>query len=831
MKNTRRVYNWIGLTVSVLVAIILPIVYFAVSYSYLKSAIETEADVNASIISGVISANPDLWRYEKMRLEDLLAQRSDTTQNETRRILDINHAIVAESVNKLTSPVISQSYDLQDAGVVVGSIEISRSLFPIILITGMIALVGISFGATIYFLLWKLAFNRIILAEQQRRNFIDKIIESSPHAVMVLDPVGTITRTNSICTEISGQKEEELVEQQFIRLFTANDTPSVETHLREVTSATTAMAKFAAKILQKNGTVLDIAFGISPLVLEGHVVNLLVTGEDITERKKAQQDLKHYADELSHQVIENQAKEESLRESEQKFRAVFDQNFHLAGMLDLNGKITDINSTALKLIGADPSDVLYKDFWDTPWWSHSPELQEKLRQAIRDAANGTYVNFEATHLDEDGSIHFIDFSLRPITDETGTVLFLVPEGRDITERKNAEEERLSLERQLLHSQKLESLGILSGGIAHDFNNLLQAILGNLDIAIKRLPEGSVAVQKIINAINASNQAAKLTNMMLAYSGKGNFVIKKMSLTELVQKNATMLSAAISKSVTLNLQLDDNLPLNIADEGQVQQIVMNLITNASEAIGEENGSITLSTGVTYFDQTTLNGSRLEEKLTPGHYVWIESSDTGCGMDEHTLHKLFDPFFTTKFTGRGLGMSAVLGIIRAHKGALLVKSTPAVGTSIKVLLPLAELTEENMFTSDTVRDLSKTVSSPSGTILVVDDEEFVRDVCAAMLTEIGYETIMASSGKQAMSIFREQQDRIDLVVLDKSMPHMDGVAVFHELRNIRKDIKVVLASGFSDQEILERFNGLDLNGFIQKPFDMRSFGNEVQRVMEN
>ncbi len=657
MKNTRRVYNWIGLTVSVLVAMILPILYFAVSYSYLKSAIETEADVNASIISGVISANPDLWRYEKMRLEDLLTQRSDTTQNETRRILDIKHAIVAESVHKLTSPVVSRSYDLQDAGVVVGSIEISRSLFPILLVTGMIALVGISLGATIYFLLWKLAFNRIILAEQQRRNFIDKIIESSPHAVMVLDLVGTITRTNLICSEISGQKEEELVGQQFTRLFTANDTPSVETHLREVTSATTAMAKFAAKIIQRNGTVLDIAFGISPFVLEDQVVNLLVTGEDITERKKAQQDLKLYADELSHQVIENQKKEESLHESEQKFRAVFDQNFHLAGMLDLNGKITDINSTALKLIDADPSDVLYENFWDTPWWSHSPELQEQLRQAIRDAANGTSVNFETTHLDKDRNTHFIDFSLRPITDETGTVLFLVPEGRDITERKKAEEERLSLERQLLHSQKLESLGILSGGIAHDFNNLLQAILGNLDIAIKRLPEDSVAVQKIINAINASNQAAKLTNMMLAYSGKGNFVIKKMSLTELVQKNATMLSAAISKSVTLNLQLDENLPLNTADEGQVQQIVMNLITNASEAIGDENGSITLSTGVTDFDQTTLNGSRLEEKLTPGHYVWIESSDTGCGMDEHTLHKLFDPFFTTKFTGRGLGMSAV------------------------------------------------------------------------------------------------------------------------------------------------------------------------------
>jgi PAS domain S-box-containing protein len=377
-----------------------------------------------------------------------------------------------------------------------------------------------------------------------------------------------------------------------------------------------------------------------------------------------------------------------LRTSEEKFKAFFEQGYYLAGLMDLAGVLTDVNDTALQLVAARKDDVIGKPFWETPWWRHSQELQEKLRRAVKSAAEGSYIAFEVTHPAPDGTLRHIDFSLRPVKDQSGTVIFLVPEGRDITDSKKAEKERLNLERKLLHTQKLESLGVLSGGIAHDFNNLLQAILGNLDLALMRLPQEAAGRKNIDQAIKAAHHAAKLTNMMLAYSGKGLFIIKPLNLTDLVEENAAMLEAAIPKSITLEQCLDRDIPPISADAGQLQQVIMNLITNAAEAIGDQGGKIQLSTGVKEFDQATLNSSRLEEKQAAGRYAWLKVCDNGCGMDDKTLQKLFDPFFTTKFTGRGLGMSAVLGILRAHKGAFLVESHENIGTTIQVLFPIAD-----------------------------------------------------------------------------------------------------------------------------------------------
>jgi signal transduction histidine kinase len=257
----------------------------------------------------------------------------------------------------------------------------------------------------------------------------------------------------------------------------------------------------------------------------------------------------------------------------------------------------------------------------------------------------------------------------------------------IMERKRADEEHLRMERHFMHIQKLESLGTMSSGIAHDFNNLLQAVLGNLELALMNFPEDVPVRNFICQAVNAAEQAAKLSLMLLVYTGNGYYITRKLNLTELIEKCASMLATVISKNITFNLKFDSVLPLIMADDDQIQLVIMNLITNASEAIGDLDGSIILSTGVQDFDQRTLNSSRLEEKLAAGRYVWMEVSDSGCGMDAVTRNKLFDPFFTTKFTGRGLGMSAALGIIRAHKGAILVESSPGVGTTIRVLFPIA------------------------------------------------------------------------------------------------------------------------------------------------
>lgn len=253
----------------------------------------------------------------------------------------------------------------------------------------------------------------------------------------------------------------------------------------------------------------------------------------------------------------------------------------------------------------------------------------------------------------------------------------------IMEQKRAEEERQRLERHLLHIQKLESLVTMSAGIAHDFNNLLQAVLGYLELALMKIPLETPLHHQVSQAVKAAERAAGLSGMMLAYSGKSFMDTKELNLSKLIEKNIPTLAAAISKSITLDLKLDKLLPPTMADCNQINQVFINLFTNASEAIGNDSGRITISTGVGEFDQKTLNSSRLEEKLKEGRYVWMEIADSGCGMDDVTRDKLFDPFFTTKFTGRGLGMSAALGIIRAHKGAILVKSAPGAGTVIRVL----------------------------------------------------------------------------------------------------------------------------------------------------
>ncbi len=398
----------------------------------------------------------------------------------------------------------------------------------------------------------------------------------------------------------------------------------------------------------------------------------------------------------------------------------------------------------------------------------------------------------------------------------------------LQEQKRAEEERQRLERHLLHLQKQESLGTMSGGIAHDFNNLLQAVLGNLELSLMKLPPDSPVCNLLNRAINAAERAAKLSGMMLAYSGKGVYSITEQNLTGLIEKNTSMLAAAISKCITFDLKLDPTMPPIMADGDQIRQVLMNLIINASEAIGNTNGSIILSTGTQEFDQKTLNSSRLEEKLAAGRYAWMEVSDSGCGMDEVEKDKLFDPFFTTKFTGRGLGMSAAQGIIRAHKGAILVESSPGAGTTIRVLFPIAAGSQIVQASAAAVADHVSAGDRPASIVLIVDDEEMIREVCTAMLGALDFETVTANDGEEAIRIFRERGERINLVLLDYCMPGMDGIAVFTELRKIRPDIPVLLASGYSEEEVTERFKGLGLNGFIQKPFNLKRLEDEVKRV---
>jgi signal transduction histidine kinase len=389
--------------------------------------------------------------------------------------------------------------------------------------------------------------------------------------------------------------------------------------------------------------------------------------------------------------------------------------------------------------------------------------------------------------------------------------------------KQVEEERRVMDLQLRKAQKLESLSVLAGGIAHDFNNILMAIMGNAELALMRISKESPAVDNLRRIEQSTARAADLAKQMLAYSGKGKFVVENIDMSRIVEEMINMMEVSISNKAVLRFNLTNPIPSVEADANQIRQIIMNLVINASEAIGDRKGVITISTGCVECDNNYLKNVWLNENLTSGFYVSLEVSDNGCGMDSDTLGKIFDPFFTTKFIGRGLGMAAVLGIVRGHNGAIKVYSEPGKGSSFKILLPALCRAVETL-NGNKLDDEWK----GTGTVLLVDDEEGVRAIGSEMLRELGFQVVLAEDGRDAVEVFKTRND-IDLVVLDFTMPHMDGEQCFRELRLQNPELKVIMSSGFNQQEVTQRFVGKGLAGFIQKPYRLSALREALKGVL--
>ncbi|MBJ6749221.1 response regulator [Geomonas anaerohicana] len=397
-------------------------------------------------------------------------------------------------------------------------------------------------------------------------------------------------------------------------------------------------------------------------------------------------------------------------------------------------------------------------------------------------------------------------------------------GRDVTDERRLEQEKTEMEAQILHVQKLESLGVLAGGIAHDFNNILMAIMGNAELALLRLPQESPVRTNLHNIEKSSQRAADLAQQMLAYSGKGRFVIEVLDINAIIKEMSHMLEVSISKKAQMRLELAGDLPPLQVDATQIRQVIMNLVINASEAIGDHNGVISVRTGASELEGAALSRLWLTDRLQEGLYVYFEVADDGCGMDQDTLGKIFDPFFTTKFTGRGLGMAAVLGIVRGHRGTIEVHSEPGRGSLFRVYLPAhqAELRQQAR------QEQGVVAACGSGTVLLVDDEEAIRSLGKEMLESLGYSVLTAEDGAVAIEIFQQRRDEVDCVILDLTMPHMDGEQALQLLRSLDPQVQVILSSGYSEQEITERFTGRGLAGFIQKPYRLADLGLKLQRV---
>ncbi len=423
-----------------------------------------------------------------------------------------------------------------------------------------------------------------------------------------------------------------------------------------------------------------------------------------------------------------------------------------------------------------------------------------------------------------------------VHDEDGNPTAIEGIATDVTKLREAEAERLNLERQVQHAQKLESLGVLAGGIAHDFNNILMSILGNVDLLDSTLPADGDAREHLDEIGLAARSAAELSNQMLAYSGRGRFEIGSLDLNELIEDLAPLLYAAVSKQAKLQLELSPMALKLLGDKTQLRQVVFNLITNASEALGDAGGSIVCETGIMECDRATLTkaasplGQDALNDLEEGEYGFIEVRDDGNGMDAITRQKIFDPFFSTKFTGRGLGMSVVQGIVRGHRGGILLDSKPGVGTRFRILLPLPEAQDDASVAAATEVDPDRAWRG-EGAILLVDDEESVRRVGGRMIEHLGFTPFFASQGREALAILEQHADEIRVVLLDLTMPGMDGIATIEEIEKAGLEVPVILCSGYTEKESIRNFKGKGLAGFIQKPYGLDTLSLSLQRLLHD
>ena len=485
---------------------------------------------------------------------------------------------------------------------------------------------------------------------------------------------------------------------------------------------------------------------------------------------------------------------------------VVDTSPSMIFVVDERGRLEFANRSLAAYYGTTAESLLDRSTEDV----HSDTSQAKtyVQDDIEVIRLGREIVKEELNTAPDGREHWF---------QTVKVPLVLPDGRvrclgistDVTARKRAEEARLALEARAWQSQKLESLGVLAGGIAHDFNNLLTSIRTNTALADARLPTDSPARPFVAGIERATHQAAQLTQQMLAYVGCGQALLEPVHLDALVGEMTSLLEAVVSKKASFRLEL---APAAVeADTAQMRQVIMNLITNAADSLGERAGQIVVRTGTREVEREALTSPFIEETPEAGGYAFFEVEDDGCGMSRETLERMFEPFYSTKFTGRGLGLSAVLGIVRAHRGTIQVESHREHGSLFRVLLP-----DTSGEPASHHGPASVDHARAQGTLLVIDDDSLIRTTVCVMLEDAGFRMLSAEDGLAGLEVFERHADMIDAVLLDLTMPRLDGWQCLRRLRAIRADIPVVLMTGYAASASVPG-DVSPAPAILQKPFE--------------
>ncbi|MFQ5345126.1 MAG: ABC transporter substrate-binding protein [Mariprofundus sp.] len=498
----------------------------------------------------------------------------------------------------------------------------------------------------------------------------------------------------------------------------------------------------------------------------------------------------------------------ALEKVSSEYKEILDHMQDAYYRTNLKGELTWVSLACERQMGYERHELIGQQL-STLYYERGG--RERFLQAL-EASGGNLQHYEVCLRHKDGSRLWSEVNSQFFFDEQGNIAGVEGNVRNINERKRSERESRELTDQLQQAQKMESIGVLAGGIAHDFNNLLVGVMGNAELAMldNRQDDLCPYLEQIFKS---ARRGADLVRQMLAYSGQGHISMGEHNFNELIRDVSGLLGTVIGKQITLEQELMDALPDIYGDKNQLTQLIMNLMTNASDAMHNKPGSILLRTGIRHLSAQDFSGMYMATEAQAGEYVFIEVKDSGCGMDKQTQLRIFDPFFTTKETGSGLGLAALLGIVRSHGGTLTLTSKPGKGSCFTIFFPalssVRPAIEVNAMEQGSSPDLS-------GTVLLVDDEETVRHVARTLLEREGIEVLVAENGKEAVRMFRQHADRIALVLMDLTMPEMDGEQAFHAIRAIRPDARVILSSGFSESEAVERLHRYGLAGFIRKPY---------------
>lgn len=608
------------------------------------------------------------------------------------------------------------------------------------------------------------------------RDYAEAIVNTVRAPLVVLDENLAIQNANRAFYEAFGLSQGATLNQTIYEAGGGRfDLPEVRTVLEQLKVRSSELNDVEIEYRQEVGQPRVLLLNARRLRAPDQKQLVLMAFEDITEHKRA---------------------------AEARYRRLFESARDGIVLVDaVTGEILDLNPFTERLLGYARSELVGRLLWAIEPMSLLPTLRTAFEQ-IRDQ----------------GMLRFEDLPLRTKDGrdlQTEVIANVYTEGdrpaiqfniRDVSERKK-------FARELQETQKLESLGLLAGGIAHDFNNLLTGIMGNASLAYSETSVDQPLRRRLREIVQASERAAFLARQMLAYAGKGRYVIETMDLGDLVSEISVLIRTSIPKTVELKLDLTPNLPPIDADPAQVQQVVMNLVINGAEAIGENTaGKVEIRTSLLEINAGEAPGFFGPGQSAAGAYVQLEVRDTGSGMDEATKSRIFDPFFTTKFTGRGLGLAAVQGIVKGHGGAIRVYSTPGHGTTFLIQFPVSRRNAAAVLPKG-----PDVASIPAGSVaLVIDDEEAIRELATNVLSRAGMRVLLAEDGKSGVELFRRHNRIVSMVILDLTMPVMGGEEALPQIKRINPDVPVILSTGFDEGEAVRRFSGLKPQGFLQKPY---------------